>query len=118
MIFMRGCLLLVGSAFLVGGCMPGGILITPVSARRELVEETLKTDGVFVSDKIAIIDVEGIILNSAKPRMFAEGEHPVARLLEQLDKARADKHVRAVILRINSPGGSVTASELMHNEIT
>ena len=97
--------------------MPDGILIMPVSARRDLVEETLETEGLFVGDKIAVIDVEGLLLNVDKPRLFGEGEHPVARLLEQLDKARKDKNVRAVILRINSPGGSVTASELMYNEV-
>lgn len=114
---VRTCLLLVGLALLAGGCMPDGILLTPVSRNRDLVEETLMTDGPFVGDKIAVIDIEGIILNAAKPRLIGEDEHPVARLLEQLDKARKDRSVRAVILRINSPGGSVTASELMYNEI-
>jgi protease-4 len=39
-------------------------------------------------------------------------------LLEQLDMARRDPRVKAIILRINSPGGSVVGSELMHDEIT
>lgn len=111
------CLWLACSALLAGSCMPEGILLTPVSARRDLVEETLLSEGLFVGDKIAVIDVEGLILNAGKPHLIGEGEHPVARLLEQLDKARRDRSVKAVVLRINSPGGSVTASELMHNEI-
>ncbi|MCP4589867.1 MAG: S49 family peptidase, partial [bacterium] len=109
---------LVGFAGLLVGCMPGGLLITPVSTQRELVEETLISEGWLARDKIAVIDVEGLLLNGTESRLFGEGEHPVSRLLEQLDKAAADSRVRAVILRINSPGGSVTASELMHQEIT
>lgn len=98
--------------------MPEGLLIVPVSVKQDLVEQTLVSESVWTHDKIALIDVEGIILNAHEPRMLGEGEHSVARLLEQLDKARSDQNVRAVVLRINSPGGSVTASELMHNEIT
>jgi len=116
-VLSRLCVLLAGLALLGGGCMPDGLLVMPVSAKRQLVEETLVTDGAFVGDKIAVIDVEGLILNANKPEFFGEGEHSVARLLEQLDMARRDRNVRAVILRINSPGGSVTASELMYDEI-
>jgi protease-4 len=101
----------------MSGCMPGGLLVTPVSTEQELVETTLLSEGAFVGDKIAVLDVEGIILNAAEPRLIGKGEHPVSRLLEQLDKARRDRNVKGVILRINSPGGSVTASELMHDEI-
>jgi protease-4 len=97
--------------------MPDGFLVTPVSTNRELVEETIASEG-LAGDKIAVLDVEGIILNMPAPQFIGEGEHPVSRLLEQLDKARKDKSVRGVLLRINSPGGSVTASELMHDEIT
>ena len=107
-----------GVVLLVGGCMPGGIMITPVSTNQEMVEQTLASEGAFVSDRIAVLDVEGVILNMNEPRMIGQGEHPVARLLEQLDAARRDPRVKGVILRINSPGGSVVASELMHNEIS
>ncbi|MFH0980239.1 MAG: signal peptide peptidase SppA [Planctomycetota bacterium] len=113
----RLCGVLGGLAVLVGGCMPGGLLITPVSAKRDLVEETLVSEGSLAGNKIALLDVEGIILNAEQPKLLGEGEHPVARLLEQLDKARGDPSVKAVLLRINSPGGSVTASELMYQEI-
>jgi protease-4 len=44
-------------------------------------------------------------------------ESTVARVREQLDRARRDKHVRAVVLRIDTPGGSVTASDIVYSEI-
>jgi len=101
----------------IAGCMPEGILLTPVSTNRELVEETVIRERGFPSDKIALIDVTGILMNAYEPQFFGQGEHPVSRLLEQLDKAERDSHVVAVVLRINSPGGSVTASELVYQEV-
>jgi protease-4 len=101
-----------------GGCLEGGFLITPVSARKQLVEQELLRESFFAVDKIALIDVEGIMVNDTRFQLLGEGEHPVSLLLEQLDKARRDRNVKAVILRINSPGGTVVASELMHDEIT
>ena len=98
-------------------CNAPSMLITPVSGKRKLVETELRRDSRFAADKIALIDVTGIILNAPKTQLLSQGEHPVSLLLEQLDKARRDRAVKAVILRINSPGGSVVASELMHEEI-
>jgi protease-4 len=102
---------------LASGCMPGSFLVTPVTADRELQEQVLSRDSVFSGDKIAVVDVDGIIVNADKPGLLRTGDNPVAYLLEQLDAARHDPAVKAVILRINSPGGGVTASELMHNEL-
>lgn len=112
-VLLLSCMLLV-----TAGCLEPSFLITPVSGKRALVETELHRDKRFATDKIALIDVDGIILNSSPTKLFSAGEHPVSLLLEQLSKARSDKAVKAVILRINSPGGSVVASELMHNEIT
>lgn len=99
-------------------CSAPSLLITPVSGRRELVESELSRDRLFARDKIAVLDVSGIIINANKPQLLGTGEHPVSLLLEELDAARADPCVKGVLLRINSPGGTVVASELMHNELT
>jgi protease-4 len=57
-------------------------------------------------DKIAIVHIDGVIL---------EGLTGYAR--RQIDDAAADPHVKAVVLRINSPGGSITASDDLHKRI-
>lgn len=118
---MRGIRTLMATLFVAalvaGGCSGPSFLVTPVSGRRALVETELSRDSLFAFDKIALIDVSGVILNTPKPQLLGYGEHPVSLLLEQLDKARRDAAVKAVVLRINSPGGSVVASELMHDEI-
>lgn len=103
-------------ATLLGGCFNQGLLIQPVTVRRNLVESEVWRDG-RARDKIALIDVSGIIMNSEEWQLLGPGEHPVSLLLEQLDLARRDPAIKAVILRINSPGGTVVASELMHQEV-
>lgn len=105
------------TATAVTGCIEGGFLITPVSTKRNLVEEELFRESLFAADKIALIDVSGMLTNDNEPKLLGKGEHSVSLLLEQLDKARRDRAVKAVLLRINSPGGTVVASELMHDEI-
>jgi protease IV len=56
-------------------------------------------------DKIAIIRVEGAILD-------AEGF-----VKKQIDRVREDESVKAVVLRIDSPGGTVTASDFLYHEL-
>jgi len=46
---------------------------------------------------------------------FSDGENPVSLLAEKLDRARADRNVKAMILRLNSPGGTVQATEAMYD---
>ena len=98
-------------------CLPDSVLITPVFTQPRLAEKTLIEEGWF-APKIALIDVDGVIINARSSSLLGQGEHPVSSLLEKLDRAREDRSVKAVILRINSPGGTVVAGELMHREIT
>ena len=98
--------------------MPQGLLIQPVSTDQALVETVIYREAAFASDKILVADVDGLLINAHATELFGRGEHPVGLLLEQLDKARRDRSVKGVVLRINSPGGAVTAAELMHQEIT
>ncbi len=108
----------ISVVFALAGCGQPSLLITPVSARAELEETELSRDSFFARDKIVLIDVTGLILNTPAAQFLGEGEQPVSLLLEQFDKARRDPRVKGVLLRINSPGGSVVASELMHDEIS
>ncbi len=101
----------------LSSCTAGSLLVTPVSAKRKLVETELSRDALFTLNKIAMIDVTGVISNAPRRQLLGGGEHPVSLLLEQLDRARRDPWVKAVVLRLNSPGGTVVASELIHDEI-
>jgi protease IV len=59
-------------------------------------------------DAIAVIPIDGVIAGSGTA---AAGEITPQDFLEQLDKATKDDHVKAIVLRVDSPGGTVAASE-------
>lgn len=68
-------------------------------------------------DKVALIDVRGILADAREPGILGPGANPVDILVSQLQRAERDASIRAVILRINSPGGTVTASDVLYHEI-
>jgi protease-4 len=63
--------------------------------------------------KIAVVYAEGEIVDGSGQ----EGEIGGDRYARIFKKLRQDQDVKAVVLRINSPGGSATASEIMQREI-
>jgi protease-4 len=63
--------------------------------------------------KVALIDVDGLMLNIDTAGPYSMAENPVAVFAEKLQCAGADPEVKAVVFRINSPGGSVGATEVM-----
>ena len=67
-------------------------------------------------NKILLLDISGVI-QEKETSPFSREPDLVARVKEQLTKAARDEKVRAVLLRINSPGGTVTASDLIHHEV-
>ena len=67
--------------------------------------------------RVAIVDVDGLILNQNLTGIYSVGENPVSTFREKLEMAAGDPLVRAVVLRIHSPGGGVTASDLLAEEL-
>lgn len=68
--------------------------------------------------KILLLEIDGVISESPERDFLGlDGENMLARLREQLDRAAEDDEVRALLLRVNSPGGSVTASDILYEEI-
>ncbi|HHF5788004.1 TPA: signal peptide peptidase SppA [Haemophilus influenzae] len=65
-----------------------------------------------VPNKIAVVNVEGTIIDGESDEENAGGD-TIARILR---KAHDDNSVKAVILRVNSPGGSAFASEIIRQE--
>jgi protease-4 len=71
----------------------------------EDIEEHLFSHAVLASDKVAIIDISGVIMS---------GEGFVK---DQIERVRDDDNVKAVVLRVDSPGGTITGSHLIYHRL-
>jgi protease-4 len=87
-----------------------------VASTEPLVQMPVHTDC-NAQAKIALIDVDGLLLNMDMAGLYSHGENPVALFREKLDNVSADGCVRVVVLRINSPGGGVTACDIMRHDL-
>lgn len=67
----------------------------------------------YTQDKIAIVFGEGEIVSGKGDA----GQIGSQTMSEAISKARKDKNVKAIVLRINSPGGSALASEIIWREV-
>jgi protease IV len=115
---LRIGLLTAAIAFLTCGCGPTSFMVTPVPATQQLQETQIQRDeGLWVTDKIAVIDVDGMMINMRQGGFLQAGDNPVSLFLEKIDRARNDPAVKAVVLRLNSPGGTVSASDMMYHAL-
>jgi protease IV len=98
----------------LSGCTLLNVNLTPTVS--PLKEKEIFGDG---SNKILLIDIQGTISNgsSRSPLGSLVETGMPARIREVLEKAEDDKDVKALILRINSPGGTVTASDIIYHEL-
>lgn len=104
LISLAGC----GPVTFVVGVTPGDQQVTSTLVRREAGAK---------GHRIAIVDVTGLIVNGRRQGLLREGENPVDLFVEELNAAAVDARVKAVVLRLNTPGGTVTASDVMCREL-
>lgn len=67
--------------------------------------------------RVAIVDVDGLILNTPFVGPMSVGENPVALFREKLATIEADPCVKGVVVRINSHGGGVAACMTMRRDL-
>lgn len=99
-------------ALLTSGCISISLFPQPQPLREKTLQGT-------AAEKILMIDVSGII--AEKPDSggtLGLSEDIVARIKEELTLAAEDGQIKALLLRINSPGGTVTASDVLYHELT
>jgi len=73
--------------------------------------------GSQAAARLAVIDVDGVLLNQNREGIYDSGENPVAAFREKLEAAAGDTRVAAIVLRIHSPGGGVTACDILAEEL-
>ncbi|KDR96198.1 protease-4 [Peptoclostridium litorale DSM 5388] len=71
------------------------------------------------SDKIAVIYAEGgIYMSDINPSIIDKEPSIIpSRICAQIEAAAKDDEVKGIVLRVNSPGGSALASEIIHESI-
>ena len=95
------------------GCQGPKIRLFP-SAADPLQEFTLQGDA---TGKVLVIHARGTISNQPRRRLVTTRPSMVQEIVAQLRKAEKDTEIKAVLLKINSPGGSATASDILYHEI-
>lgn len=68
-------------------------------------------------ERIAVIFIEGVITGDSGGTPFGQSTAGSYRIMDQLRQAREDASVKAVLLRLNTPGGSAPASEEIATEV-
>lgn len=109
---MRYFLLVIGLLVLHGCAF---VNIPLFAVRQPLVEKTLEGEG---RAKILLLDISGVIsVKEADGHRLKEKESTVSLIKESLAKAKEDDRIAGIILRINSPGGTVTGSDIIYHEL-
>jgi protease-4 len=87
-----------------------------IPSTQPLREKTVDGEG---KEKILLLDISGVISDKKRTSGlgFREQISMVAEVKEALKKAEADHAISGLVLRINSPGGTVTASDILHHEL-
>jgi protease-4 len=112
---MRPSLFVILALLALPGCLPRSVTFhfAPVDQR---LEETTVIDE-DATARVALIDVRGLIVDGPQDSFLGQGTNLIDDVVARLAKAEKDSQVKAVILRINSPGGSVSASDTIYAEV-
>ena len=114
---MRKSVIALVVLLLATGCSLISIDLTP--RIKPLEERTVEGSG---KAKILLTDISGFLSEEGQTQTLVIGAPPprvplLVRFREELKKAADDSDVKALIVRINSPGGTVTASDIMFKEL-
>ncbi len=67
--------------------------------------------------KVALIDVDGLLINEERVGIYSLGQNPISVFREKLDYVACHPEFCGVVLRIHSPGGGVTAADIMARDL-
>jgi protease-4 len=99
---------------LLPGCAPK-IKIFASQATEPLKEYVVDGEG---EGKIALVHLRGFLTTQPARGMLRSQPSPVQELVNNLKLAEADDEVGAVVVAIDSPGGTATASDVIYHELT
>lgn len=101
---------------LLGFCLISVIMGLFLIKKNNTISSDDKTELIanMRGDKVAVIGLEGVIFDSFHAKSAFKSALNVASVRKELEKALDDSHTKAVLLRMNSPGGTVAASQELY----
>ena len=110
----RVCAILVRLCLLaVIGLQAGCITVNLIEPSGPVKEVQLSGTG---DGKVLLLDLSGVISSQDKEGLIPQ-PNMLATFKEELTRASKDDKIKAVVVRINSPGGTVTASDILYHEL-
>jgi protease-4 len=103
----------VFSALGLIGLQAGCITINLIEPSGPVQEVQLSGTG---DGKVLLLDFSGLISSQDKDGIVPQ-PNMLATFKEELTRASKDEKIKALVVRINSPGGTVTASDIMYHEL-
>lgn len=74
--------------------------------------------GFWTTDQILVLDIAGVIsIQDVGGGFLGFTPGMVVALKDRIEAAKENRHIKAIILRVDSPGGGVTASDVIYQEI-
>jgi protease-4 len=89
--------------------------LSPVSPIAGSMKPVVVENG--TAGRVAVLDVDGLLLNTPFVGPMSLGENPVSLFREKLNAIEQDRCVKAVVIRINSHGGGVAACQSMRRDL-
>lgn len=68
------------------------------------------------ANKVAVIELDGVIMAQSETN-FLSSSQDASNMLKSLSAVKEDKNISGVILKVNSPGGTVAMSQNIYNKI-
>ncbi len=93
------------------------LLYTNARPKTRFSETLVETPKQPTRDKIVHLNLDGVISSVDMGGFFAAAMPSVDSIKQSLEQAVNDKNVKAIVLRVNSPGGEVTASDIIYNAV-
>ena len=104
----------LGVSILASGCISVDLqsLVNP-----ELKEKVLDAQGRWTKHKVLIVDISGEIASGTQHHLSFLTDSSPEKVKAILKKAEEDSGIKAIVLRIDSPGGEVTATDMIYHEL-
>jgi protease IV len=106
-------LMMIAVLAVFAGCSLPKLSLFPEAG--PLKEVTLEGSG---EEKVLVLTIDGPISDQPKDKLLRTEPGMVQELVTHLQKAVKDTQIKALLIKVNSPGGTITASDILYHEIS